>query len=76
MCSAQENSTNVSSAAAVVADAKGLGGNISKAGEKFVAAEIATQRRGRWLSDNLDAIESHNAWVEKNGLPLAKARSF
>lgn len=69
-------STNVSLPADLVAEAKELGVNISQAAEKGVAAELAVRRREKWLEENMAAIEAHNAWVEKNGLPLAKYRQF
>jgi antitoxin CcdA len=30
----------------------------------------------RWVEENREAMEASNAWVEKNGLPLAKHRLF
>ena len=30
----------------------------------------------KWLQENAEAIESINRWVEKNGLPLGKYRTF
>jgi antitoxin CcdA len=32
--------------------------------------------REAWIEENREAIEASNAWVEKNGLPLAKYRQF
>ena len=29
-----------------------------------------------WVAENREAIKACNAWVEKNGLPLAKYRHF
>ena len=69
-------STNISLPADIVAEAKELGVNISQAAEKGVVAELSARRREKWLEDNMEAIEARNAWVEKNGLPLAKYRQF
>jgi antitoxin CcdA len=76
MNNAQKKSTNVSLSAAVVAEAKELGVNISQASEKGVVAEISKRRREKWLDENMEAIEANNAWIEKNGLPLAEFRLF
>lgn len=32
--------------------------------------------REAWIEENREAIESWNAWVEKNGLPLERYRAF
>ncbi|MDE2597081.1 MAG: type II toxin-antitoxin system CcdA family antitoxin [Sphingomonadales bacterium] len=72
----QKKSTNISLPADVVAEAKALGVNISKAAEKGVVAELTARRREKWLEENRAAIESNNEWVERNGLPLARYRMF
>jgi antitoxin CcdA len=72
----QRRSTNVSLPADIVLEAKALGLNISQACEKGVVAEISAKRREKWLAENADAIEARNAWVGKNGLPLARFRQF
>lgn len=36
----------------------------------------AEERATRWKEDNREAIESSNAWVEANGLPLEQHRLF
>ena len=76
MKTTQRRSTNVSLPGELVAEAKALGVNISQAAEKGIVAELAARRREKWLEENMAAIEAHNAWVEKNGLPLAKYRQF
>jgi antitoxin CcdA len=68
--------TNVSLDADILEDAKALGINVSRACEKGLVAEIAKTRGEKWLQNNMDAIESSNAWVQKRGLPLAKHRMF
>lgn len=32
--------------------------------------------REAWIEENREAMESWNAWVEKNGLPLEQYRPF
>ena len=68
--------TNVSLAAALVAEAKKLGVNVSQAAEAGLAAAIAHRRQERWLVENQAALESSSAYVEQRGLPLAKHRAF
>lgn len=67
---------NVSLNKDVVAGAKEMGINISQACERGLAAEIKRAREEKWLLENQEAIEATNAWVAKNGLPLAKYRVF
>jgi antitoxin CcdA len=73
---AQKRATNVSLPFDMVAEAKELGINLSQACEKGVVAEISVRRREKWLTENMDAIESNNAWIEEHGLPLAEYRLF
>lgn len=68
--------TNVSLDAALVAEAKELGINISLASSRGLEQAVDRGRRERWLKENQDALSSSNAWVEANGLPLAKHRMF
>jgi antitoxin CcdA len=76
MKSPQRRATNISLPGDIVEEAKDLGINLSQACEKGVVAEISIKRRERWLAENMSAINERNAWVEKNGLPLAKYRMF
>jgi antitoxin CcdA len=66
--------TNVSLSRDYLAEARELGINVSQACERGLAATIAEARAARWLEENHEALESSNAWVEKNGLPLADKR--
>ncbi len=67
---------NISLDARILAEAKELGINISRACERGLEAQIARVRRETWLSENRQAIESSNAYAEANGLPLAALRRF
>ncbi|HET9646441.1 MAG TPA: type II toxin-antitoxin system CcdA family antitoxin [Burkholderiaceae bacterium] len=69
-------STNITLRLELVEEAKALGINLSKAAEAGVADAVARKRAERWLADNRDALESSNAFVERNGLPLARYRNF
>ncbi len=68
--------TNITLDAQAIAEAKALGINISAACEEGLVIAISKARGEKWLSENRAALESSNAWVEKNGLPLSKQRMF
>lgn len=68
--------TNVTLSAALVAEAKALGVNISAAAASGLEQAVAKQRSERWLRENAEAIKSFNDYVEKNGLPLERSRLF
>lgn len=67
---------NVSIRAQLLAEAKALDVNISRAAERGLEAAIAERRASLWLQENREALESSNAFVEQHGLPLAKHRNF
>jgi antitoxin CcdA len=68
--------TNLTIAPEYVAEARELGINLSEACERGLIAEIAEARAAKWLAENREALESSNAWIEANGLPLASKRLF
>jgi antitoxin CcdA len=68
--------TNVSLDAALLAEARLLQINISQAAESGLAQAVAAKRAAMWLQVNRDALDSSNAHVEQNGLPLARHRQF
>lgn len=68
--------TNVSLDAALVAEAKELGLSISQASNRGLEEAVKKARAERWLEENKEALDSYNAWVEANDLPLAKYRLF
>lgn len=67
---------NISLNARVLAEAKALGINVSRACEIGLEAQIARVRRETWLEENREALEASNAYAEANGLPLAALRRF
>ena len=73
---AARRGTNLSIDTGVLADAKALDINISRAAEIGIAEAVKAEKGRRWLAENREALESSNAWVEKHGLPLAKYRQF
>lgn len=68
--------TNVSLDANFVAEAKALGINLSQACERGLIETVKEARAALWREENRAAMDDWNAWVEKNGLPLANLRLF
>ena len=68
--------TNVSLAEALIIEAKSLRINISQAAEAGVSRAVAEKRAELWLAANRAALDSSNAYIEQNGLPLAGYRGF
>ena len=68
--------TNVSINVQLLAEARALEVNISRAAEQGLARAIAERRAALWLEENHAALESSNAYVEQHGLPLARYRGF
>ena len=60
----------------IVAEARELGLNISQECERALVRRSKDERARRWREENRPAIEAWNAWMEKNGLPLARHRLF
>ncbi|MCL2636684.1 MAG: type II toxin-antitoxin system CcdA family antitoxin [Betaproteobacteria bacterium] len=73
---AAKKATNVSLAEPLLAEARELRINISQAAESGLARAVAEKRAELWVAENAKAFDCWNAYVEKNGLPLAKYRSF
>ena len=69
-------STNLSLASELVAEAKILQINISRACEAGLEAALKEERKRRWQLENRAAAEASNAWVDLHGLPLARYRQF
>jgi antitoxin CcdA len=56
--------------------AKELGMNISQTVDTLLADEVKRRYWEQWNESNKDAIDAYNARIAKEGLPLAKYRSF
>ncbi|MBA2781121.1 type II toxin-antitoxin system CcdA family antitoxin [Halomonas kenyensis] len=61
-------------ASALLKEAKALGINISRAAEAGIAEAVKRHKQEQWLKENSSALASSNAYVEANGLPLARHR--
>jgi antitoxin CcdA len=68
--------TTVSLDSALLRQAKALGVNISRACERGLALEVAATNEKLWLDENGPALDAANAFVEAQGLPLARHRKF
>lgn len=68
--------TSLSIDADVMAAAKELQINASRAAEEGIAAAVKSAREAKWKRDNAELIKALNEDIEKNGLPLAELRQF
>ena len=68
--------TNLSLNAEVLDMARELGMNISRTVDELLAQEVQRRYWARWNDDNKDAISNYNARIQRDGLPLAKYRTF
>ena len=76
MSSANRKPTNVSLNPRLVADARALGVNVSRACESGLVIELKKAQVARWQADNEAAINAANRYIEMHGLPLEKYRLF
>jgi antitoxin CcdA len=67
---------SVSISESLIDQASELQINLSEAAEAGVTKAISDKRAALWLLENSQAIDSWNSYVDRNGLPLAKYRSF
>jgi antitoxin CcdA len=71
-----KRSANLSLNAQVLDMARELGMNISATVDALLAEEVRKRYWERWNEENKAAIEHYNARIEREGLPLARHRSF
>ena len=74
--SASRKATNVTIDAGLLEHAKTLGINVSKASEEGLFRAVSLREEAIWMQANQAALESSNAYVDRNGIPLAKHRNF
>ena len=67
---------NLSLNAKVLDTARELGMNLSATVDALLAEEVKKRYWERWNADNKEAIEHYNARIEREGLPLARYRTF
>ena len=67
---------NLTLDAEVAQSARDLGLNMSRVAESAIAAAAKAERNRLWREENSEAIETYAQEVAKDGLPLARFRSF
>ena len=72
----RRRATNVTLPGDLVAEAKALAVNVSKACEAGLSTAVREATRQRWKADNAEWIGAHRRWVEENELPLERYRLF
>ena len=60
----------------LVSEARDLGINVSRACEVGLESEVRRERARRWQEANTAGFEAWDAYVERNGVPLATYRKF
>jgi len=73
---APKKATNLTLNSRVLEVARGLGMNVSATVDVLLAAEVTRRCWEQWNTDNRAAIEHYNARIEREGLPLARYRTF
>ena len=73
---APKKATNLSLNVKVLQAAKELGMNISQTVDGLLAEEVKRRYWEKWNAENGEAIDHYNARIKREGLPLAKYRSF
>ncbi len=69
-------SVNLSIDAALLAEAKALNVNISRAAEAGIADAVRKEKERMWKEENSEAIAQNNRYFEEHGLPFAEYRGF
>jgi antitoxin CcdA len=67
---------NISLPADLLARAKALNVNISRASERGLREEVQAAEARAWAEANADFIAEMNARIERDGLPLEEHRMF
>lgn len=71
-----KKATNLTLNIEVLAEAKKLGINISKACDAFLESLVKQEKERRWKLENAEFIASYNKTIEDEGLPLDSWRTF
>lgn len=73
---AAKKATNLSLNSRVLEMAREMGMNVSQTVDALLAEEVKRRYWERWNEDNKEAVSAYNTRIAKEGLPLAKYRSF
>ena len=71
-----KRATNLSLNAKVLDAARELGLNLSATVDTLLAEEVRKRYWARWNEENKDAVAAYNSRIAREGLPLARYRSF
>ena len=72
----QKRPVNLSINSVTLDRAKELGMNLSQTVDAFLQEEVTRRYWEKWRDDNKEAFEAYNERITREGLPLAKYRSF
>lgn len=73
---APKKATNLTLNTKVLEAARALGMNISQTVDGLLADEVKRLYWEKWNAENSEAIEHYNQRIKREGLPLAKYRTF
>ena len=73
---ASKKACNLTLSAETLEQARALGMNVSQTVDRLLGEEVRRRRWERWNEDNKDAVAAYNARIGKEGLPLARYRTF
>jgi antitoxin CcdA len=73
---APKKATNLSLNVKVLEMARELGMNVSQTVDALLAEEVKRRYWERWSQDNKEAMAAYNERIAREGLPLAKYRTF
>ena len=71
---ATRRATSMTLDAALLAEARELGVNLSRAAEEGLLAAVKAERKRRWAEDNAEFIRDYNEWIAENGIPNSDIR--
>ena len=71
-----KRAANLSIDEGLLAEARALNINLSATFEASLRDAVRAKKAAQWLEENRAALLAYNAWIEKNGLPLAQYRQF
>ena len=73
---APKKATNLSLNAKVLEAAREMGMNVSQTVDGLLAQEVKRRYWEKWREDNKEAMLAYNERIAREGLPLAKYRTF
>lgn len=72
----RKKAVNVSIDAALAAEAKDFGTNMSAVLEKALKEELLERREQKWRNENKKALDAYDRHIEKDGLWLDEFRTW